>query len=66
MFFNPTCFGAFLNNLCVVILLGGFGNSESFSQNIENSPEDENRGFCTKSVRIPNLNCEDCEDTFGW
>ena len=35
-------------------------------QNIEKSPEDENIGFCTKSVRIPNLKCEVCEDTFGW
>ena len=66
MFFNSTCFGAFLNKLCAVISLEGIGNTEIFGQNIENGPEDSNRGFCTNSVRIPNLNCEDCEDTFGW
>ena len=50
MLFNSNYFGACLNKLCTVILLGGFGNTESFSQNIENSPEDANRWFCTKSV----------------
>ena len=63
-----TCFliPPVLEDFCAVILLGGFGNTERLSQNRENSPEDENRGFCIKSVRIQNLNCENCEDTFGW
>ena len=31
MLFNSNYFGAFLNEFCTVILLGGFGNTENFS-----------------------------------
>ena len=31
MLFNSNYFGACLNKLCTIILLGGFGNTENFS-----------------------------------
>ena len=31
MLYNSNYFGACLNRLCTVILLGGFGNTENFS-----------------------------------
>ena len=52
MLFHSNYFGSCLNKLCTVIASGLWKYWKFYCQNIENSPEDKNRGFCTRSVRI--------------
>ena len=53
MLFNSNYFGACLNKLCTVILLGGFGNTEKFSvRTLSTRIEDFALRFCTKILTV--------------